>query len=212
MNTMKKIFIGILIATLLCCTTAFAQSSVTYDGNAQEFVYAPGSEYSPTDLFENYKGVMPGDKLSQQILVKNDADKKVDVKLYMRSLGAVEGSEDFLGQLNLTVMNDTTELFDAPAADTAQLTDWVLLGTFKSGAEVALDVTLDVPIELGSDAAAQIGYLDWEFKAEEIPIEEEGPKTGDSSNLVLWIAILAVCIAACVIAAVVMKKRRTNEE
>ena len=212
MKKVKIIFAAILAMMLLCCTTAaFAEASVTYDGAAKEFIFAPGSEYSLTDLFENFKGVMPGDTLEQQILVKNNADKKVDVKIYMRSLGAAEGSEEILKQMKLNVKNGSTELFEAPANETAQLTDWVLLGTFKSGAEITLDVTLDIPIEMGSDFAAKAAYLDWQFKVEEFPIKEP-PKTGDNSNLALWIAILAVCIAACVVAVVVMKKRNTNEK
>ena len=45
------------------------------------------------------KGVMPGDKLTQTVNVKNDASKDVEVKIYMRALGAHEGSEEFLSQL-----------------------------------------------------------------------------------------------------------------
>ena len=54
-----------------------ADGKVTYSGNAGNFVFEPGSEHSLTDLFPNFKGVMPGDTLTQKITVKNDADNKV---------------------------------------------------------------------------------------------------------------------------------------
>ena len=103
---MKKIItILITLAVLFSSTvTVFAaDGKVTYSGNAGNFVFEPGSEHSLTDLFPDFKGVMPGDTLAQKITVKNDADNKVKVKIYMRSLGAHEDSVEFLSQLGLKV-------------------------------------------------------------------------------------------------------------
>lgn len=211
---MKKRFLAFLMVLALCLSiapAAFADASVSYKGSADKFVFTPGSEYSPTDLFENFKDVMPGDTLTQQIEVKNDVKNDVKIKLYMRALGADANSEGFLNQMDLTVKAaDGSELFAAPAGETAQLTDWVCLGTFYSGAKTTLDVTLDVPIEMGNDYANQIGTLDWEFAVEELPVEPTdpvGPKTGDDTPVALYAAICAVCAGAVVFLFATRKKK-----
>lgn len=196
-----------------------ADGKVTYSGNAGNFVFEPGSEHSLTDLFPNFKDVMPGDTLTQKITVKNDADNKVKVKIYIRSLGAHEDSVDFLSQLGLKVSkseeNKMAYMFDAKANETAQLTDWVCLGTLYSGGEVNLDVTLTVPVELDNEFQNSIGYLDWEFMIEEFPIEEGDPKppqTGDNSHMGLWFAFMLGSLTMLIILLFWRKKDKENEE
>ena len=132
---MKKIF-AMLVVCILALSSILpvyaADGKVTYSGNAGNFVFEPGSEHSLTDLFPNFKGVMPGDTLTQKITVKNNADNKVKVKIYIRSLGAHEDSAEFLSQLGLKVQksedNEMAYMFDSAANETAQLADWVCLG------------------------------------------------------------------------------------
>lgn len=219
---MKKIItLLITLAVLLSSTvTVFAaDGKVTYSGNAGNFVFEPGSEHSLTDLFPNFKGVMPGDTLTQKITVKNDADNKVKVKIYVRSLGAHEDSVEFLSRLGLKVSkseeNKMAYMFDAAANETAQLTDWVCLGTLYSGGEVNLEVTLNVPVELPNEFQNKIGYLDWEFMIEEFPIEEGDPKppqTGDNSNMGLWFTIMICSLIMMIILLVWRKKDKEDEE
>ena len=198
----------VLVMVLTMSVNVFAtdvDGSVTYEGKAKEFIFAPGSQYSPTDLFTNFKGVMPGDTLTEQIVVKNAKSTGVKVKIYMRSLGAQLDTDEFLSQMTLTVkQNGQAKLFEAPADQTAQLTEWTLLGTLSAGGEATLDVELNVPITMGNEFADEIGYLDWQFKVEEIP---ETPKTGDNSNLVFYggIAILSLALIAVIL---VMNKRK----
>lgn len=219
---MKKIitlFVVLVLALSSVLPVFAADGKVTYIGNAGNFVFEPGSDHSLTDLFPNFKSVMPGDTLTQKITVKNDADNKVKVKIYMRSLGAHEDSVEFLSQLGLKVAkneeNEMAYMFDATANETAQLTDWVCLGTLYSGGEVNLDVTLNVPVELPNEFQNKIGYLDWEFMIEEFPVEEGDPKppqTGDNSHMGLWFALMISSLAMLIILLVWRKKDKENEE
>ncbi|MBE6978637.1 MAG: hypothetical protein E7438_08460 [Ruminococcaceae bacterium] len=187
---MKKWIALLLCAAVISSWTLCASADggvVTYHGKAGNFIFVPGSAHSPTDLFADFKNVMPGDSITGMITVKNDASQEVKVKIYIRSLGAESGSEAFLSQLRLRVRKREDDrmayMFDAAANETAQLTDWVYLGTLYSGGEVNLEVILDVPVTLDNEYQNQIGCLDWEFKIEEFPVEEDDPKppqTGDA--------------------------------
>ena len=219
---MKRIISVLLVALLSLSLTVplfAADGNVTYDGTSRNFIFAPGGEHSLTDLFPNFKDVMPGDKLSQSITVKNERSNEVKVNIYIRSLGALEGSEEFLSQLNMKVVrsenNTMAYMFDAAADQTAGMTDWVYLGTLYSGGEVNLDVTLDVPTTLGNEFKNQVGYLKWEFMVEELPVEPDDPEpppTGDESGVVIYASIAVVAIVLMLVLIIVIKRRKDNEE
>ena len=218
---MKKCIVCLCACLMLlsCIFPVFAaDGNVTYSGDAGKFIFAPGSEYSPTDLFPNFKDVMPGDCITQPITVKNDASNKVKIKIYMRALGAHEDSVAFLSKLRLWVEksenNTMANMFDAAASEKAQLTDWVCLGTLYSGGEVNLNVILDVPVELDNTYQQQIGYLDWEFMIEEYatePGDPEPPKTGDDTKLWLWGVLMVISFSVLIIL-FVAKKRKKEEQ
>ena len=214
---MKRVSMILLCLLLIASSavTVFAAGTVTYDGAARKFIFEPGSNQSPTDLFSDFKNVMPGDSLTQKILIRNDSSNEVKIKLYIRSQGAQQGTDAFLSQMNLTVKQDGDSImFAAPANETAQLTDWVYLGTIYSGGEITLDVTLDVPITMGNEFQNQIGYIDWEFKIEELPVEPsdpEPPKTGDTSNIHVYAGMMLFSLLAMVILLFAGKEKKQGQ-
>lgn len=207
---MKRIIrvVFALIMMIVTFTAKAAEGNVIYSGDAGEFIFAPGSEHSLTDLFPNFKDVMPGDTLTQKIVVKNNAKKSV--KISMRALGAHEDSEDFLSKLNFYVEKVTdTPLFEAPAEQTAQLIDWREIGVLTSGGEAELMVGLQVPTSLDNNYKKSIGYLDWEFMVEEI--DDGGTQTGDTAEAWVWIAGLG-CSAVLVVIILTVRKRSNVDE
>lgn len=202
---MMKRFAIVLFALLWAALGASAlAANVNYEGGAEKFVFLPGSEWSDTDLFENFKGVLPGDTIEQTITVRNDTKKSV--RLYMRAEPVSEADRDFLNRLRLTVTAGSKTLFDAPAGEQDGLAQNTLLGTFKSGGETELRVTLEVPAELGNEYMNQRGDVPWTFLAEEID-ETDTPETGDWFRMGAW--ALAAAVLAALIVVLVVRRRKT---
>jgi len=205
---MKKMLSFLLVLLLLMATLpASAISNVTYEGGAEHFVFLPGSEYSDSDLFENFKGVMPGDVIIQRITVKNTSDKQV--RIYMRADLIEEKHRDFLDKLNLQVACKSEYIFDAAPSQTGQLTQNTLLGTFKTAGSVELVVTLTVPLDLGNEYMNTMGIVPWTFLIEEVP-EDDTPHTGDDFELGTWLIAAGMILAAIAVVLIQMKRQKAN--
>ena len=210
-------FCAILLAVLAVVsfsTKAYAAGLVFYDDDANRFIFLPGSQESPTDLFEGFHDIMPGDTLREQILIKNDASNGKKINVYLRSLGAQKNTDNFLSRMFLTVQQrGDSPLFAAPADQSAQLSDWVYLGTVYSGGEITLDLELHVPITMGNDFQNNIGYIDWQFKTEQLPVSPSDPtipETGDKSSVVLYSALLFFSCA--VLISIHFSHKRQNQQ
>ena len=87
------------------------------------------------------------------------------------------------------------------------------LGTIYSGGDITLNVTLDVPITLDDTFQNKLGFIDWEFKVEQLPVDPsdpEPPKTGDTTDLVLYTCLMAGSLFA-VFFLLFLSKRKKKE-
>lgn len=219
---MKKLFtcmLALLLVLLPCCALAEEvegenrDSSVTYVDRTELFIFKPGSEYEVTDMFENFKGVLPGDVLYEYITVQNQSNTKVRIWMQCKyDSYVVTDAEDFLHQLWLTVdVNGDENIFDAPADLKAQLSAPILLGTFKKNGSVELVTRLDVPADLGNEYMNQIGVVPWTFLIEEVP-EDDTPDTGDDFQMEIWLGAAAVLASLIFVLLMRRRKRETAEE
>lgn len=178
-RTMRALFSLVLTLVLVVAmaTPAFAATaSITYKGQKDQFVFDPS-----TDLFRNFKGVMPGDTLEQSITFTNKSTDSNYVKLYVRAVAhdtsnpltkpvkdkeTIPSMEDFLSQLDMEVYCGKKQIFKASPDELGGMKNKVLLGTFKKNASATLTVKLNVPIELGNEYANRMGEVDWIFTVE----------------------------------------------
>ena len=176
-------FILMLLLVMSFATTAFAaDSSITFTGFSSGFEFQPGSEYTETDLFQNFKNVVPGDTVTETITFTNSATDCDFVNLYMRAEAhdetdnplspnvaekeTVATMTEFLSKLSMKVWNGTEPIYDASPDQLDGLKDNVFLGTFRTGETASLKVELSVPIELDNKYANRVGEVDWIFHVE----------------------------------------------
>lgn len=202
---MKRIFKSASVLTLvlmmvisLLATTGFAaDSTITYTGVKSGFSFGAGSEYTDTDLFNNFKGVMPGDRLTQTIRVKNEARDCDYIKLYIRAEThdeqnnplsqkvsengeTVATMEEFLSELYMKVYYESNLIYEASPDELDGLAENVFLGKFRRGQSATLTVELDVPLDLENRYANRVGEVDWVFTAEAFDIPS-GPSTSKTT-------------------------------
>ena len=226
-KTMKTIasLVMMLVLLLGIGAPAYADGIVSYQGGAEKFVFLPGSSYTDTDLFDGFKNVMPGDTLTQTVEVRNRFLSTGSVRIYLRAVAhdeqtnplssAVAASgetvatlSDFLSQLYMEVWQGDKCIYTGSPDELDGLKNNVLLGTIPRFKSTTLTVKLQVPAELGNEYANRVGEVDWVFTAEELD-PQGNPQTGDTSNLVLWIVVMVVCLAAiAVVAFLVLKKKK----
>ena len=218
---MKKLFnlvsALLLSAALLCSmgSAAWADSTVSYKGKDGKF-----DIQSDDDLFDSFKNVMPGDKLTETITIKNEDLKADYVLIYLQAVphqeligphvDEVKANEDyasmmdFLSQMKLTVTaGDGTVLSSDSSDKPAGLAEPCLIARLERRGSTELDVTLEVPITMENEYALRLGEVDWLFIAEEM----YGPKTGDDNGILLSAA--GLCLSLMGLAAILAYRRKT---
>lgn len=184
-KTMRRIssFALALLMMIGLAATAFAATpTITFNGFADGFEFAPGSDYTRTDLFGSFKGVMPGDVLTETITFRNNSEDSDFVQLYMRAEAhdkeknplsegvaeaeTVDSMTELLSRLSMRVWNGTELIYEASPDTTDTLTENRYLGTFRRGETGNLKVELTVPPELSNDFADRVGEVDWIFHVE----------------------------------------------
>ncbi|MBE6037805.1 MAG: Cna B-type domain-containing protein [Anaerofustis stercorihominis] len=198
MKNIRKISSILMVMMLILSMGSVfaAESTVTFKGLEEGFVFAPGSGYTDTDLFDGFKNVMPGDKLTEEIVVVNDTEDCDFINVYMKAVAhdeeenpltydeayenldgkdqaKVEGTRDE----TVATMEDflaqlSLKVYNgAELIEESDLSDFVYLGTLVNGEDLKLNVELEVPITMGNEYANRVGEVDWVFHAEAIQFD-----------------------------------------
>lgn len=198
---MKRISTTLLLIILIsisCLQIYAANGNVTYGKNSSGIVFAPGSEQSLTDLFPDFKGVMPGDTLTQIVTLKNSTASGSKIDIYMRAQSTDEESAKLLSELTLrvTVKDDqlTKDIFNAAPSDTTGLENWILLGTLENEGTVDLELSLIIPSELSNEMQNKLGSINWEFRVNDFSIDSDPITVLYNPAYVIWLIIMICAV------------------
>ena len=220
---MKKLF-SLLLALMLVFSLAlpaFASGgSITYKGSTRIYV-TPGKEaWTDSDMFGNFKNVMPGDVLEETVKITNLAVDCHYVQVNFQAVAhdatnqpsrKVTGAGEtlvsmnaFLSKLHLEVKRGDSVIYSGPANTETDDIAIKALGPFKT---LELTATLTVPKELGNEYAHREGEVDWVFTFREgYYNDDEAAKTGD--YILIAVAVLAVSALSLVLIFGIRKRKR----
>lgn len=163
--------------------------------------------YTTTDLFKKpgFKNIMPGDRLTQDFIIKNETGNRV--KLFMNvvahddvnnklsdSVAAKTTTErmcNLLNQMKLEVKagagDNARTLFVIPEGQLGTFTseESIMLGTLTAYHGAILHVDLTVPIEMDNEFANEIGEIDFKFTIEEYSSGGGGGTTPEEPEIVI---------------------------
>ena len=134
------------------------QGSIVYKGKDKLVISPKAGNHTGTDLFGNFKGVMPGDTLTETVTFRNESTTtRTDyVKLYIVAVphGAdnlpvdghiadVDEMNEFLSNFTMTVAQGGKGIFNGKPDEVGTFGgNGCLLGTFRKGEGTTLTVTL----------------------------------------------------------------------
>ena len=163
-------------------SAAGAEPAVIFNGDTKTFAFQnawPFRTGEEPDLFADLKGLMPGDRVTQQIIVsakKMDSDK---VWIYLRSENPNEDYtklvETYGHWVDFTVRNDDKTI-------TGDLKNGVLLGIFENNDKKDITVELSIDIEAGNELQNMVAEIDWVFTADVVP-KPDDPDDPDNPEL-----------------------------
>lgn len=194
---MKKLFTRILVcaavAVLLLSGFAVnalsATSEVVLTSGAGDLISDPAS-----DLFQNFKGLMPSMKVDQLINLKNKNARTVNLYLKMEAVDEVikkkasDGdSINLLKALNLKLTlkkpnGQTTVFYDGKAYNSTG-GNKIFLGTYAQGSTGSITATVSVPKELGNDYQGLDCKVKWVFSCEEVVYTSSGTTSYSSDYI-----------------------------
>ena len=168
-NKITSLFLALALVFTMSIPTFATDSVITFNGMQEGFSTSGTLQHEDADLFGAFKDVMPGDKLTETIEIKNAATDCDYINLYMKAEAKDSASmKEFLAQLTMRVFNGETKIYEGSPDKTGALADYVSLGQLYNGESLKLKVEIDVPITMGNQYADRTGSVSWSFLAEGI--------------------------------------------
>lgn len=194
-------------------------TSVTYNGREKGF----DIELSKTDLFANFKNLLPGCSRSQNISVKNASSGKAEILLRAEAAEQEKMSEEKLELVNelldkyatVTIKNGDETIYTGPVSGNlsgsgSTMRSDISLGEFESGAAKQLSVQLSLDPDMDNKYMELTGKVHWVFTATgEDPKGIVPVRTGDP---MVPIAVFGAGVFAIAVAGFTVSRKMLKEE
>lgn len=188
-------------------------TEVIFQGEKKGFSFSTAE----SDLFANFKNLVPGCSRTQNIQIKNQSEKSVEISLYAEVTEQDKISQEEQELLDkilnkeaqIVVRNGKEILYKGPVSGNPSRKknsmgerNKISLGKFSAGSEKNLIVELSLSPMLEHSNEKLTGRIDWIFCAEgeETSIVSSVPKTGDNTKIMMYICIgIAAFLIFCLL-------------
>ena len=147
------------------------------------------SQYSLSSDEMVKKSILPGDTYKNSIVLSNSGERDMEV-FFLVDKENTPDVYNLLDALELKISIDGKELYNG-SLRAADLNSWKNISYMKIGSEHVLNYEIYAPAELDNNYEEKLNNFTWNFKVREV---YEGPKTGDTENLLFWIVLGTISI------------------
>lgn len=188
-------------------------TSVTFLGKEKGFDITS----TETDLFANFKNLMPGTSRTQIIKVTNSSNKEVEISLKAEAVDQDKMSSSQLALVEqllneyatITIQNGEETLYSGAISGNPELQNAAAsLGTFAAGTEKDMTVSLSISPKMDNRYLDLLGKVRWVFTASgeedsagsgrpsrpSVSTSVATPKTGDISTIPTQISFAAATL------------------
>lgn len=179
----------------------------------------------PDDFFYNLPVAMPGDLLTDSVLLSNTSGKTAELLFATNISDISKEQEELIEKLGCTIYFNDLKLYEGNLK-AANLKEGISLGKFKNGEKGTLSFEIAIPKEIKNEDALRSVDVKWIFSAKEDLSQQESymnnptlseqnnssssyVKTGDNSQIYLYCAIL-ICAVFMILLSVIFLNRRNK--
>ena len=160
-----------------------------YNGKNNSFKYINTEN---TDLFKNFKDLMPGDT-KEQVITISTKNIKQETKMYLKISN--EGMDELSKNgISLKVFNEADCIYDNSKDGNSEQV--VYLHTFSNDTEFKIRVVVDVPEDISNEIEELKLNIKWKFMVEEAgkSVEVDLPKTSDDVGIYVFLALVSLIV------------------
>lgn len=152
-----------LLAIIGVVPAGAATPTVIYDGKEKVFTL---EDVEGKDLFPEFKEMMPGDEVTQDITVRVE-NVQGPVTVYLTAGEAAQETPEVFQYMHMTVRADEKIVSEGNLGSPGELENGVELFTFDGPGEEQLEVTLKVGEEAGNELMDARAEVDWTFTVQD---------------------------------------------